>query len=164
MSLPGQVQHWLKPQGIPDVPVNEHEAFAGARYRIGFAKAPRAVEVGDILIVYRIGISAVLYAGEAVKPWRQATADEIRQEPWRERWRWVVEVQNLSPEFGREWARHRLKPFTLAREYTNLNPADLQRLGTINFGNDKKALSAPFARYILTRMDSALASTQSVPH
>src|SRR5215207_4360623 len=89
-ALSGQVQYWLKPQGSPDDPVDEHEAFGDARYRIGFAKPPRAVEVGDVLIVYRIGISAVLYAGEAVEPWSEATPAEIQHEPWRERWPYVV--------------------------------------------------------------------------
>src|SRR5687767_13303872 len=111
----GQVQHWLKPQGMPDAPVDESEAFADPRYRVGFAKPPRAVEVGDVLIVYRIGVAAILYAGEVVEPWREATALEIQNEPWREGWPYVVEVENLTPDFGREWARHRLKPFSLAR-------------------------------------------------
>ena len=146
---------WLKPHGDSKSPPDMREQFTEQMYRIGFAKAPTGVEVGDVLIVYRVGISALQYVAECQAPWREAMDEEVRREPWRSRWRWLVEARNLTPEFGRRWARHLLKPFPLAREYNDLHPHDFQRLGALNYSSDKLRILHGFASFILKQIKLA---------
>jgi hypothetical protein len=52
---------WFKPVGIPGTLPAEEDSLHQGRVSIEFAKEPSAVEIGDVLFVYRIGVSKLLY-------------------------------------------------------------------------------------------------------
>ena len=68
------------------------------------------------------------------------------------RWPWNIEVRNLTPNYGAQWAKHSLKPFVLAKDYSELNPHDKVRLGSLNFGSDKLRLSPGFGKFLVSRI------------
>lgn len=140
---------WVKPIGIPDAPVGDHLEAAGEHIRVDFAENPSAIHVGDILFVYVIGVSRLLYVARTTAAPREATPADIARETWRERWHWGIEGRNLTPTFGAAWKQHELAPFKLMKEYNDLHPEDKQNLGTIQFGNDKSKISSGFAVFIL---------------
>lgn len=157
------IQHWLKPQGVPDTLVDESESFTADRYLIGFARRPSGVEVGDVLIVYRIGIAMIQYAAEALDVCRKATADEVRRELWRARWEWTIEARNLTPDFGAVWRKRELRPRPLAVEYSAFHPGDPVSLGALNYGADKLRISEGFGQYLLELMRTPLAPGRRPP-
>lgn len=140
---------WFKPVGIPGTHSVEGETFHLETVRIDFAKEPTAIEIGDVLFVYRIGVSKLLYIAECLTEPQQATPAEIEREDWRERWNWYIEARNLSPEYGAVWNTHNLKPFRLAAEYNAGEPASPQNLNGIKFGSDKLRVVRPFAEFVV---------------
>src|ERR1700754_3734540 len=126
---PGNRQFWIKPVGNPDLPVDEDKRYDSPTIRIDFANNPLAENPGEVLIVYRIKISKLLYVAEALSSSIKATDQEIKQEPWRIRWSWIIEAKNLTPEYGASWAKNSLKPFALAKEYDQKSPAEKAKIG-----------------------------------
>jgi hypothetical protein len=143
---------WVKPYGLPGSHATGHECFDADRLRIDFSLRPRAVSVGDVLLVYRIGDSQLIYVAECRSSFQEATPDEIAQNPNFGRWRWHVEGRNLTPEFGREWASHDLRPFRLVEEYNVLHPAEPENLDGLMFGRDKLRVSRAFAEFVSNRI------------
>jgi hypothetical protein len=148
----GNRQFWIKPVGIPDQEPDERRLYANETMRIEFAKNPTGIMPGDILIVYRIKVSKVLYVGEALSQPFKASDEQIRKEPWRVRWPWIIEARNLTPIYGAQWAKHSLKPFMLAKEYNALNPHDTVKLGGLNFGSGKLRISPGFGKSLVNRI------------
>jgi hypothetical protein len=152
IQIPGNRQFWIKPVGNPDLPVDEHRPYDSSTIRIEFANNPLAVKPGDILIVYRIKISKLLYVAEALSTSFKATDEEIKKEPWRMRWLWIFEAKNLTPEYGASWARYSLKPFALAKEYNQEDRIKKAKIGGIKFGSDKLRISQGFGLFMLKKI------------
>lgn len=145
-------QFWVKPVGDPAEKPDERKAFSDEAVDIQFAREPAGVHVGDVFIVYRIGVSKILYLAECRSKPRLASDKEIRREPWRAHWRWTVAARNLTPEYGSAWSDHNLRPFSLAKQFNSLYPDEQQSLGAINFGSDKLQVARPFAHFVIRRM------------
>ena len=143
---------WFKPIGIPGTLPGERETFGEERVRIDFAKEPSAVEIDDVLFVYRIGVSKLLYIAECLTPPHEATPAEIEREEWRGRWRWYLGARNLTPEYGSVWSRHNLKPFRLADEYNANDPVLPQSLNGIKLGLGKLRVVRPFAQFVMDKV------------
>lgn len=143
-------QFWIKPIGDPErSPDEEKQIFDDSTVHIDFSKQPSGVNVGDILIVYRIKVSKLMFVAEVVSSPHQATADDIRKYAWKERWNWSIESRNLTPTFGAQWFDYSLKPFTLAEEFNNLNPQEKVNLGSLKFGSDKLHVSENFGKFLI---------------
>ena len=152
---PSARQFWVKPIGDPTLPSDGEPHLLSidtSSMRIDFVSMPSAVRVGDILIVYRIKLSQLVYVAEVVSSPVSATADEMKREPLRKRWRWSVQTRNLSPTFGTQWSKYPLKPFALAKEYNERNPLDKVKLGTLNFGKDKVRISPGFGSFLINEI------------
>ena len=149
---PNGRQFWIKPVGHPDLPVDEHRPYDAPIIRIEFANNPLAIKGGDILIVYRIKISKLIYVAEALSTSFKTTDEEIRKEPWRLRWPWIIEAKNLTPEYGASWARYSLKPFALAKEYNQEDAVEKAKIGGLKFGSDKLRISQGFALFMLKKI------------
>lgn len=143
---------WFKPVGIPGTLPTGEELFDRDIVDIQFTREPIAVAIGDVLLVYRIGVSKLLYVAECRTPPREATLAEIDREEWRGRWRWRFEAQNLTPEFGRVWSQHNLKPFRLADQYNAGGPELPQNLNGLRYGSDKLRLMRPFAEFVIDKV------------
>jgi len=146
-------QFWIKPWGNPDRPPEEEERFYDAlNLTVGFAKQPNAVQIGDILIVHRIVYAKVMLFAEVTSLPNQATDEEKKKDPLRERWTWGVEATNLTPTYGTHWFEHSIKTFALAKKFNEENPAEKFSLGSINFGNDKLKIPQRFAEVIINEI------------
>lgn len=146
----GERQFWIKPWGHPErSPDEEEQIFNSPTMTIGFARQPNAVQVGDILLVHRIKVSMLMFVAEVISSPHQATDEEIRKNPLLERWKWSVEAQNLTPDFGAHWRNFSLKTFALADEFKKSNPNEQFTLGSINFGNDKVRVPENFGKFVV---------------
>lgn len=146
----GNRQFWIKQWGHPDLSSDEgQQSFDFPIITVGFARNPRKVNVGDILIVYRIKVSKIMFVAESVTSPKHATDEELRNNPLFKRWPWSMDVRNLTPTFGTRWNMYSLKPFALADEYSRLNPQDKVRLGSLNFGIGNLRISEGFGKFLI---------------
>lgn len=144
--------YWIKPIGIPGDEPDLRAVYTQPQQTVEFSSKPDSIRLGDILIVYRIGVSKVIFLGECITEARPVTPQEISRQPWKSRWPWTVELRNISPSYGKVWSRMNLKPFSLAEDYSLLNPEDKLNLGSLQFGSDKLAVSTGFGEYVLRKI------------
>lgn len=140
---------WLKPVGLPGSRADGQEYWDADPLRVDFAVRPVAVEVGDVLLAFRIGDSQLIYIAECVAGMREATLEEIERSTNRARWRWYIEARNLTREFGRLWQQYDLRPFQLVAEYNALHTAEPENINGLAFGRDKLRVSRPFAEFVI---------------
>jgi hypothetical protein len=145
-------QFWLKPTGDPEKPPDTQAVFNQSRVGVEFAQRPRAIGIGDVLILYRIGVSKVTCVARCLTEAEEVTGWELRREPWRERWPWSVEAQNLSPQYGAVWNEFELQPFPLAAEYNRRHREAPQNLGALQRGLDKVKIDYRFAEFLIRRI------------
>ena len=145
-------QFWMKPVGDPSNPPAPGTSYRLPIIRIDFAKPPTAVQLDDILIVYAVGQSKILYVADCYVPLPEATEDEIQREGWRKRWRYSIRGRNYTQEYGERWSDFNLRPFDLLKQYNNDYPMDIQSLGALQHGQDKQRISSGFAHTILRRI------------
>jgi len=159
IMLDDSIGFWLKPIGVSDEPVNEDRLFNEIYYDLHFSKQrPSGVKENDILIAFGVGTTKLLSVYQATSYPKEVTSDEIKSEDWYERWPWYVESKNLTPNYGRYWAKFDLLKSTLLEEYLESNPEKPitavggKSLGALNFGKDKVKLAPDFARYIINKV------------
>lgn len=145
-------QFWIKPVGNPDAPPDLNATFINPRIRIEFSQKPATLKVGHVLFVYLVGVSKLIYVAECYTPPRMATEAEISKEPWRARWCWSIWGVNLSPDYGKNWNEHSLRPFDLLKAYQEARPEDKQSLGGIQHGVDKQRVSQGFGEFLLQQV------------
>ena len=148
---------WLKALGWPDPNQYAGVVFNQAALRIDFptGAGQPGLEIGDIAIVFGIGITNVLYVARVTRAAYQATPAELVAEPWRADFIWSVDAENLFPNFGVNWQQYHLNPFQLVQDFHHILPnnpvtmAGNQALGAINQGNDRIRLRPEFALFII---------------
>ena len=145
-------QFWIKPVGDPANPPSPGLIYNQAIERVEFAKKPSGVNLDDILFVYAVGQSKLLYIVDYFTPLHEATPDDIAREPWRSRWSWSFRGHNYTPTYGSQWWKFHIKPFDLLKEYNLLQPDDKQKLGAILYGQDKQRISQGFALFIINKI------------
>ncbi len=145
---------WLKPIGVTGNPVTPDRTFDDAVYPLHFAKEPKSVNIGDIVICYGVGAGKLLSVYRVFSPTRKATPEQETREEWIRRWPWIKDGQNITPNYGRRWASFDLFLNGLMSEFLNSNPDKTitptsKTLGALNYGHDKFRLSREFAEYLL---------------
>jgi hypothetical protein len=149
---PVKRNYWIKPVGIPEQEADLNQRFTESRLRIDFAHSPDEIRVGDVLIVYRIKITKLIYIAICETGVMKATSSEMIEQPWKQRWSYYINGINITPTYGGQWVQHELKPFELVKAF-NLNyPDQKQNINTIKWGNDKKQISEEFAHYIMRKI------------
>lgn len=150
---------WLKPIGTTEDPVDDTWSFGQPIQELHFSKKkPVGVKRGHLMITYGIGPNKVLSVFEVISAPVEATPQEKIATPWRERFPWMLQGKNLTPELGREWVRLGLDKGTLKDEYLQLYPegkitnAGGTGYGTLSKGNDKVRLTNGFGRFIISRI------------
>jgi len=145
-------QFWLKPFGDPKNPIQAVHTFPRAIEEITFAKRPNTLHLDDILIVYAVGISKILFVADYYTSPREITSQERPSEAWRDRWRWSIRGHNFTPIYGSKWSNYALHPFDLVKEYNSTHLDDTQNLGSLQFGADKQHISKGFAVFIFEKI------------
>jgi hypothetical protein len=145
-------QFWFKPFGDPKNPIQAAQTFSHAIEEITFAKRPNTLQLDDILIVYAVGISKILFVADYYTPPKQITTKERPSEEWRNRWSWSIRGHNFTPTYGSKWINYNLRPFDLVKEYNDTHVDDMQNLGSLQFGSDKQRISKRFANFIFEKI------------
>jgi hypothetical protein len=152
LSESGSHNFWIKSVGIPGQKPDLHAMFTLPNLTVEFARQPNSIEIGDILFIHRIGISKIIYVAKCHSAAREATAQEISQRPFMERWPWTMELHSLTPTYGRVWAQYNVKPFTLVRQYNQLFPGEKQKLGSLQYGSGELKISPKFGEFLLQKI------------
>lgn len=142
--------YWLKPIGVSDNPIPWAEPFDKAEHPLHFAKEPKGVKPGHIVIAYAVRHGHILSVFEVV-------SDTQKLPGKGHRWAYYVIGKNLTPHYGEQWYKHqiylsteRVKALKLAK--FNITPSGLNSFGTINFGGDKMRLTEEFSEYIIQKI------------
>src|SRR5262245_29102033 len=151
-------QFWIKSWGHetqashPSAHVRS-EFFGAPKIEVAFAKNPARLMLSDILIIYHIILNQIksptlTCVTEVVSHVTKATPSEMAREPWRERWSWSVQSNNLTPDFGSRYFDYPLNPYSIADDYNELHPHDQIKLGTLQHGAPLCGVSEGFAQFI----------------
>jgi len=159
-------QFWLKPVGLGDRPIIidgiEKETFPEAEVEIRFTHNAAEVRDGDVLLVYRVGVAALMYIAERLPQQQWATPEHECRAGVRERYPEWFKARNLTPTFGTHWQRFPIKPFTLAIELNTEHPTDEARLGRLQYSSDRAPIPQWFAEEIIQRVRAASLQPDSV--
>ncbi len=88
LDIANERQYWIKPVGDPQHPPQPGHLYDRVIQQIDFAKKPNGINLDDLLFVYAVGQSKLIYIADCYTPVRQATDGEIAKDKWRERWSW----------------------------------------------------------------------------
>lgn len=152
-----QLRFWVKPIGRPDKNPDVTIRYDNEHQELHFADDPAEIAVGDIIFVYRIGISKLLYAASAVSKRRYASETTLKNQPWRSRWPWELDVLNLTTDYGWNWNALAVKPFAVDKDLTFATGRRPQ-LGSIQHGADKCEIDVELARHFVVAMLDAIRS------
>jgi len=114
---------------------------------------PFRAEIGDIVIVFGIGVTSILYVARITR--RAFAADEQERRTWRIDYPWSILGENLYPNFGFNWHRYKLSPFQLVKDFHRIAPLSAvthvggRTLGAINHHSDRIKLSDDFAMFVI---------------
>ncbi len=109
------------------------------------------MRVGDVCFVHRIKVANLIFVGETISEVREATHGEIAAEYKQGRWKWLVDLKNLTPTFGSQWRKHGLRTFGLNKEYNQLNPQDHMNIGRLQHGLPAR-ISLGFAQFLANQI------------
>lgn len=148
------VTYWLKPLGTIEEPVPETLLFDKKEMDITFARFPRSVMAGDILIAYSVKTQRMLSVFTALEergPVRFFRRDRDRQ------WPWYAKCKNDTLKFGQNWPNIDMTLRDLRESYFREYPNGLisiksQRLDALKRGHDHIRLNANFAEYVIRKM------------
>jgi hypothetical protein len=157
-------QFWIKPWGH-ETQASHPSARVGSQFftapaiEVAFSTNPAGINIGDVLFIYHIRMNQIksptlACVTEVISEIIKATPPEIIQEPWRERWSWSIRSKNLTPDYAARCFEYALNPYSMAKEYSELNPHDKINLGTVQFGAGKRQVSEGFAQFIADQMNA----------
>lgn len=148
----GGRQFWIVLWGDPEhSPEEDVQVFNEPVYDQGLARKPGGMKVRDILFVHRIHISKIIFVGEVIAAPRISSAEESKKESWRRRWKWSVQLRNLTPVYGKHWRRYAERTFPLKDRFNELNPQDQVNIGRLQHGLHVEIPEA-FAKFLLNEI------------
>jgi len=150
LHVSSKITYWLKPIGVTGNPIPWGEPFGQKEYPLHFARRPKGVRKGDIMIAYAIGHGNILSVYEVNSAINKTTYEG-------DRWPFYLYGKNLTPYYGEEWFKHN---FDIHKERLNalnfeqfkLTPSGKNSFGRMNFGGDKMRLTPDFANYIIQKI------------
>lgn len=150
------ITYWLKPVGVSDDPVKENWIYKDDDPQ-HFAKRPKSVRKGDILICYGVGVRKILSVYRVEGQIMDATENEKEEASWKRRWHWYVPCKNLTHVYGENWAKHNLRIGSLLEKFREKYPNEnatltSKKLGGLNWKADKLRLNPLFARFIIDKV------------
>lgn len=138
---------FLKPIGHTENPVFDGDySHETEQY---FAVHPVAVRKNDLLISYGVGSRKIISIFKVLSDVPLNTGKEDS------RWPWYVEVDNITPKYGKIWFEKNLYITDLARDYVDTYDLNItnnggKTLGALQWGVDKIRLSQDFGTELLS--------------
>lgn len=158
--IKSNIKYWLKPIGDKDNPVTEKWDFCDQYQDLNFSKIrPSGIHKNDIIITYGVGCGIILSVFKSIsdEPYF-STEEEVAEAPWKERWPWSLEAENLCCKFAANCFKHNLKLNDLRSNFCKEYPQSFitakktNTFGRFNFGGDKLQLSPMFASFIIQKV------------
>lgn len=146
INIPDSIKIFLKPVGTKEEPIIKRD-FSDETKQY-FAKRPKAIHKDDILISYAVGRKNIVSA------FRVLSNQPIKREA--DRWPWYVDVENITPYYGKCWFEKHLHITNIKNTYLGLtNNSPITNKGGITYGSlsrggDKLCLDKDYALYILS--------------
>ena len=146
INIPKSNKIFLKPVGTKENPIIERD-FSNETKQY-FARRPKAIHKDDILIAYAVGRKNI------VSVFRVLSKQPIQREA--DRWPWYVDVENITPYYGKCWFEKHLHITNIKNTYlelTNNSPITNERgitYGSLSRGGDKLCLDKDYGLYILS--------------
>jgi len=142
--------YWLKPIGVTGNAIPWGEPFGQKEYPLHFARRPKGVRIGDIMIAYAIGHGNILSIYEVSSTINKTTYED-------DRWPYYLIGKNLTPHYGEQWFKqnfdiHKERLSALNLGQFNLTPSGKNSFGRMNFGGDKMRLTPNFANYVIQKI------------
>jgi hypothetical protein len=134
----------------------ETEEFSEAEVEIRFTRNADEIRDGDVLLVYRVGVAALMYVAERLPQREWATPELGYPAGARERYPEWFKARNLTPTFGVHWQCFSIKPFTLATELNAAHPTDQARLGRLHYSSDRAIIPFWFAEALIRQIQAAV--------
>lgn len=158
-SFDDSINYWLKPIGVTEHPIEPNRKFDENEFNLHFSKfRPTGVKINDILICYGVGLGKILSIYKATTLPIKVSDEEIEDEDWLERWPWYIKGENLTINYGANWANFNLNIGLLANEFLKMDINNYilangsKSLGGLNYGKDKLKLSFGFAKFIIDKV------------
>ncbi|MEZ0184645.1 phospholipase D family protein [Flavobacterium plurextorum] len=142
---------WLKPIGVSNDLIPLSAKFDEVDSNLHFSKLkPNGVKEGDVLICYAVGHLNILSIYR-VNSELKNTGNES------DRWPHYFVGENLTPNYGREWASQNLtvtnqKNYFLENNLLNITPSGINSFGSLMRGADKLKLTNEFGNYLLNKI------------
>ena len=149
-----KTQFWLKPIGRADSSVLDPVVYLSEQVEVRFTRGAGEIAVGDLLIAYRPGLSTLLYVAVRIPSHEWTSATSVCSPEAQERYPYYFLAKNLTPSFVTLWQNHRIKPFTLARQYNPAHPGDEARLGRLQHASDRAPIPRWFAEVLIRRIQT----------
>ncbi|MDI6047408.1 restriction endonuclease PLD domain-containing protein [Flavobacterium yafengii] len=150
LIIPNKNTIWLKPIGSSEHFIKLNEKYANPTHELYFAKNPRGVKIGDILIAYAVGYKKVLSI------FRVASSVLITSNS-SDRWHYYLEGENLTRFYGNEWNKHNIhisdqKHFFVKENKLSATPSGKNSYGTLQRGGDKLRITSEFGNYLINKI------------
>ena len=158
-------QYFLKPIGDSESPIllKSEEDFSAIKQDIRFAKKPKNIRKGDIIIAFGTGSRALLsYFYVTTGNVQEFSLEERKVYADKERWPFFMDGCNQSPNFGRQWYKHNLHQKMLLEEFQYHNPniaitvAGGDNLNTFQRGSDKVRITKEFGDFLISKIKECM--------
>jgi phosphatidylserine/phosphatidylglycerophosphate/cardiolipin synthase-like enzyme len=148
--MPG-IRYFIKPVGYTDKPFEISRRLAQDIEKMHFAKRPKSVRIGDILICYAVGTTKLL-------GYFEVTSDPYVWDS-SSRWPWEVEAKNLCPAYSESW--NKLENTISSIQASFNTKSDItnnggKTLGALQRGVDKIWLTEEFAHHVINIIDGSV--------
>ena len=147
------VTYWLKPLGTIEDPVPQTFLFDKKNMSITFARFPRSVMAGDVLIAYSVKTQRMLSVFTALE--ERGPVRSFRRERDKQ-WPWYAKCKNETLKFGQNWPHIELTLRGLRDAYLKENPSAMVTIKSQNFeairGHDHMRLDANFAEFVIRKI------------
>lgn len=150
LNIPIQNNFWLKPIGSSGNFINQNEKFANSTHDLYFAKSPKSIKIGDILIAYAVGSKKVLSIFKVISTIK-TTSDPNH------RWHYFIYGENLTRHYGNEWNDYNINITDEKKHFTdetglNATQSGKNSYGSLQFGGDKLKITKDFGNYIVNKI------------
>lgn len=140
----------MKPIGATGNYIKLTEKFSNATHELYFAKFPRGIKYGDILIAYAVGFKKVLSIFKATSKVNKTTDPNHR-------WHYFIYGENLTRLYGNEWNNYNIhisdqKKIFINETKLNATPSGRNSYGTLQRGGDKLRITNDFGHYLLNKI------------
>lgn len=139
------IKYFLKPIGSSENPIDDDWQVGNINQDIYFSKRkPVSVRIGDILICYAVGSRKLLGYFRVI--------NEPKLTNNKDRWPWLVETENLYPEYSSKWSSYDNTLTNIVLSFPkniDLTFVGGKSLGALNYGADKISLNEQFAKHII---------------